>query len=168
VTVGALVAVNSFGSPADPLTGDLWAGPFAIAGEYPHAHGLAAGFRPPGAWTKADRPGTEGAASAGSNTTIAVVATDATLTRPEARRLAIMAADGMARALRPVHTPFDGDSVIALATGRVALEPPRPLALSALGTLAADTLARAIGRAIWQADAIPGWPAYRDTPNGAD
>jgi L-aminopeptidase/D-esterase-like protein len=164
VTVGALVAVNSFGSPADPLTGDLWAGPYAIAGEYPHGHGLAAGFRPPGAWTKADRAGTT-ESSAGANTTIAVVATDAGLTRPEARRLAIMAADGMARALRPVHTPFDGDSVIALATGRTALEAPRPLALSALGTLAADSLARAIGRAIWEADAIPGWPAYRD---GAD
>ncbi|HUE44840.1 MAG TPA: P1 family peptidase [Aestuariivirgaceae bacterium] len=163
VTVGALVAVNSFGSPADPLTGDLWAGPYAIAGEYPHAHGLAAGFRPPGAWTKADR-GT----AAGANTTIAVVATDAALTRPEARRLAIMAADGMGRALRPVHTPFDGDSVIALATGRTPLDGPRPLALSALGTLAADTLARAIGRAIWQADAIPGWPAWRDGPDAAD
>jgi L-aminopeptidase/D-esterase-like protein len=172
VTVGALVAVNSFGSPADPLTGDLWAGPYAIAGEYPHGHGIAAGFRPPGAWTKAERAGNRvgtgaGGAGAGANTTIAVVATDATLTRPEARRLAIMAADGMARALRPVHTPFDGDSVIALATGRAALEPPRALALSALGTLAADTLARAIGRAIWQAEAIPGWPAYRDGPDAA-
>jgi L-aminopeptidase/D-esterase-like protein len=166
VTVGALVAVNSFGSPADPLTGELWAGPYAIAGEYPHGHGIAAGFRPPGAWTKADRAATANAA--GANTTIAVVATDARLTRPEARRLAIMAADGMARALRPVHTPFDGDSVIALATGRVALEPPRPLALAALGTLAADTLARAIGRAIWQADAIPGWPAWRDGPDAAE
>jgi L-aminopeptidase/D-esterase-like protein len=171
VTVGALVAVNSFGSPADPLTGELWAGPYSIAGEYPHGHGLAAGFRPPGAWTKAERiAGSQGSGSAhaGANTTIAVIATDASLTRAETRRLAIMAADGMARALRPVHTPFDGDSVIALATARVALEPPRPLALSALGTLAADTLARAIGRAIWQADAIPGWPAWRDTPDGAD
>jgi L-aminopeptidase/D-esterase-like protein len=166
MTVGALVAVNSFGSPADPLTGDLWAAPYAVAGEFPHAHGLAAGFRPPGDWTKAERIGaTEG--GAGANTTIAVVATDAALTKAEARRFAIMAADGMARALRPVHTPFDGDSVIALATGRVALEAQRPLALSALGTLAADTLARAIGRAIWQADAIPGWPAWRDAPAGA-
>jgi L-aminopeptidase/D-esterase-like protein len=168
VTVGALVAVNSFGSPADPLTGGLWAGPYAIAGEYPHGHGLAAGFRPPGAWTKAERAGSAGGAGAGANTTIAVVATDAGLTRAEARRLAIMAADGMARALRPVHTPFDGDSVIALATGRAALDGPRPLALSALGTLAADTLARAVGRAIWQADAIPGWPAWRDGRGAAD
>jgi L-aminopeptidase/D-esterase-like protein len=159
VTVGALVVVNSFGSPADPLTGDLWAGPYAIAGEYPQGHSSAAGFRPPGAWTKAER--LEGA-SAGANTTIAIVATDAKLARPEARRVAIMAADGMARALRPVHTPFDGDSVIVLATGRVDLTGPRAQALAWLGSLAADTLARAIGRAIWQADAIPGWPAYRD------
>lgn len=165
VTVGALVAVNSFGSPADPLTGDLWAGSYAMAGEYPQGHSIAAGFRRPGAWTKAERPaGAMAGAAAGANTTIAVVATDAALARPEAKRLAIMAADGMARALSPVHTPFDGDSVIALATGRIALEGPRALALSALGTLAADALARAIGRAIWQAEAISGWPAYRDGP----
>jgi L-aminopeptidase/D-esterase-like protein len=159
LTVGALVAVNSFGSPADPLTGDLWAGPFAMAGEYPQGHSLAAGFRPPGAWTKAER---HSGATAGANTTIAVVATDATLARAEARRLAIMAGDGMARALRPVHTPFDGDSVIALATGRVAIAGPRALALSALGALAADALARAIGRAIWEAEGVSGWPAWRD------
>jgi L-aminopeptidase/D-esterase-like protein len=163
VTVGALVAVNSFGSPADPLTGDLWAGPFALAGEFPQGHSTAAGFRSPGAWTKAERLANSGeGAAAGANTTIAVVATDVILTRPEARRLAIMAADGMARALRPVHTPFDGDSVVALATGRTELSGPRPLALTALGTLAGDALARAIARAIWEAKGVPGWPAYRD------
>jgi L-aminopeptidase/D-esterase-like protein len=161
VTIAALVAVNSFGSPADPLTGDLWAGPWALAGEYPQGRGAAAGFRPPGAWTKAERP--QGTAP-GANTTIAVVATDAILVRAEARRLAIMAADGMARALRPVHTPFDGDSSVVLATGRVALDGARAPALSALGTLAADALTRAIGRAIWQAQTVPGWPAYRDGP----
>jgi L-aminopeptidase/D-esterase-like protein len=161
MTVGALVAVNSFGSPADPLTGDLWAGPFALAGEYPQGHTTAAGFRPPGEGTKADRLGKTGTTAA-ANTTIAVVATDAILTRSEARRLAIMASDGMARALRPVHTPFDGDSVVALATGRTELSGSRPLALMALGTLAGDALARAIGRAIWEAEGVPGWPAYRD------
>jgi L-aminopeptidase/D-esterase-like protein len=160
VSVGALVAVNSFGSPADPLTGDLWAGPYAMAAEYPHGRGATAGFRGPHAWTKAER--LAGAAAGGANTTIAIVATDAILGRPEAKRLAIMAADGMARALRPVHTPFDGDTVIALATGRHTLAGARPLALSALGTLAADTLARAIGRAIWHAEGVPGWPAWRD------
>jgi L-aminopeptidase/D-esterase-like protein len=164
VTVGALVAVNSFGSPADPLTGGLWAGPYAIADEYPLSTRTAAGFRAPAAWTKADRLG---GTAAGTNTTVAVVATDAVLTRPEAKRLAIMAADGMSRALHPVHTPFDGDSVIALATGKVVLEGSRPLALSAIGTLAADALARAIGRAIWEAETVPGWPAYRDDPGAA-
>ena len=164
VTVGALVAVNSFGSPADPLTGGLWAGPYAIADEYPLSTRSAAGFRAPAAWTKADRLG---GTAPGTNTTVAVVATDAVLTRPEAKRLAIMAADGMSRALQPVHTPFDGDSVIALATGRVVLEGLRPLALTALGTLAADALARAIGRAIWEAETVPGWPAYRDDPGAA-
>jgi L-aminopeptidase/D-esterase-like protein len=128
--------------------------------EYPHGTSTAAGFRPPGAWSKAERQ--SGAAAAGANTTIAVVATDAMLGRGEAKRLAIMAADGMARALRPVHTPFDGDSVIALATGRIALTGPRALALSALGALAADAVVRAIGRAIWEAEAVPGWPAWRE------
>jgi L-aminopeptidase/D-esterase-like protein len=169
VTVGALVAVNSFGSPADPLTGDLWAGPYAIAGEYPHGHGSAAGFRPPGAWTKAERNrvGTgAGGAGAGANTTIAVVATDATLTRPEAKRLAIMAADGMARALRPVHTPFDGDSVIALATGRAAWAPaPSPCRRSARWP--PTPLPAPSGAPYGRLKAIPGWPAWRDGPDAA-
>jgi L-aminopeptidase/D-esterase-like protein len=121
VSVGALVAVNSFGSPADPLTGELWAGPTPW-GRIPARarRRRQASARPaPGPRQSASR-----APPAGANTTIAIVATDAMLTRPEAKRLAIMAADGMARALRPVHTPFDGDSVIALATGRIALAPP--------------------------------------------
>jgi L-aminopeptidase/D-esterase-like protein len=72
LSVGALVAVNSFGSPADPLTGELWAGPQALGAEYPHGAGAAAGFRPPGAWSKAERQ--SGAAAAGANTTIACTA----------------------------------------------------------------------------------------------
>lgn len=160
ITIGALAAVNSFGSPADPLSGALWAGPLAMDGEYPHGKAPGLGFRPPGAWSKLERD--LGAAAPGANTTIAVVATDAALTRVEAKRLAIMAADGMARAIRPIHTPFDGDTVIALATGRVRLAEPRPLSLSGIGTLAADTLARAVARGIWEARGIPGWPSYRD------
>jgi L-aminopeptidase/D-esterase-like protein len=130
-------------------------------GEYPLGNPPVLGFRAPGAWSKSERAA--GAAAAGANTTIAVVATDAAITRPEARRLAIMAADGMAKAVRPIHTPFDGDTVIALATGRVGLLEPRPLGLSALGTLAADTLARAIARGVWEASGIPGWPSYRES-----
>ena len=73
-----------------------------------------------------------------------------------------MAADGMARAIRPVHTPFDGDTVFALSTGRVPLGDIPARTLTALGSLAADTLARAIGRAVWEAQAIGQWPSYRD------
>ena len=76
----------------------------------------------------------------------------------ETSRLAIMAVDGMARAIRPIHTPFDGDTVFALATGANALPEPRPPALAALGTLAADCLTRAIGRAIWAADSLAAGP----------
>lgn len=160
LTVGALVAVNSFGSPADPLTGSLWAADLPLVGEYPGGTFSAAGFRAPAAWTKSER--LPEAAAAGANTTIAVVACDAVLTKGEAKRLAIMAADGMARAVRPVHTPFDGDTVIALATGATVLAEPRPLALTTLGALAADALGRAIGRAVWEAETVGGWPSYRD------
>jgi L-aminopeptidase/D-esterase-like protein len=91
-----------------------------------------------------------------------VVATDADLTRVELKRLAIMAADGFARALRPVHTPFDGDLVYAVSTGRRPLDGPRPFAVLELGTLAADTLARAIARGVWEADSLGPFRSYRD------
>jgi L-aminopeptidase/D-esterase-like protein len=95
------------------------------------------------------------------NTTIAVVATDARLTRNEAQRLAMMAADGMARAIRPIHTPLDGDTVFALSTGVKHLGDVPAWTLTALGSLAADTLARAIGRAMWEAESIGRWRCYR-------
>ena len=72
-----------------------------------------------------------------------------------------MAHDGMARALRPVHAPVDGDVVYVLATGERALEEPHALHLTALGTLAADCLARAIGRAVFEAATLGPWKAYR-------
>ena len=98
----------------------------------------------------------------GANTTIAVVATDADLTRGEAQRLAIMATDGMARALRPVHAPFDGDTVFAVATGKHPHPPMTPAMLTRIGTIAADTLTRAIGRAVYEAASIPGHPSWRE------
>jgi L-aminopeptidase/D-esterase-like protein len=89
----------------------------------------------------------------GANTTLAVVACNARLDKAEARRLAIMAQDGLARAIRPVHTPFDGDVVFALASGAIALEAlnedvPRAWWLARLGAAAADVVARAIVRAV--------------------
>ena len=160
ITVGALVAVNSFGAAVDPRTGDLWAAPFEIGNEFGGrrtAQPEVLEAPSPDVGGKAD------GAAPGANTTIAIIATDAILTRGEAQRLAIMAADGMSRALRPVHTPFDGDTVFAMATGSKPLPAPAPLALSRLGTAAADTLARAIARAVYEAEPLGNVRSWRDT-----
>jgi L-aminopeptidase/D-esterase-like protein len=97
------------------------------------------------------------ALAAARNTTLAVVATDARLGKAEATKLAQMAQDGLARAIRPAHTPFDGDTVFALATGR-RTGPPLPI----LGAIAADVLARAIERGVLEATGMGGLPAARD------
>ena len=98
-----------------------------------------------------------------------MVATDAILTKTEAKRIAVMADDGLARAIRPAHAPMDGDTVFAVATCRRA--PPadghaRAVALTEIGTAAADCLARAIARGVFEASpAPPGWagpPAWRE------
>lgn len=150
--VGALAVVNAFG--------DVW-----------REHGeLLAGVRgPDGRMLDATRVLRDGQVQAAlsarrgehRNTTIAVVATDARLTKAEATRLAQMAQDGLARTIRPVHTPFDGDTVFALATGRR----PGPH-LAALGSIAADTLARAVERAALTATAMGGLPAASDLGRG--
>src|SRR5439155_5910863 len=101
-----------------------------------------------------------GATSPGANTTIAVVATDAALDKGGCRRLAIMAQDGLSRAIRPVHTPFDGDTVFALSTGAGA--PVEPAALSRLGSAAADCLARAVMPAVLAAAPLGGIPSWRE------
>ena len=114
ITVGALVAVNSVGSPVIPGTDLFWAFPFEQDGEF-------GGRMPKGPMPSIDLDlpsDMKGAARPGGNTTIAIVATDADLSRAELKRVAIMATDGFARALRPVHTPFDGDLVFAVATAR--------------------------------------------------
>jgi L-aminopeptidase/D-esterase-like protein len=97
------------------------------------------------------------------NTTLAVVATDVRLEKSDLRRVAIMAQDGLARAIRPVHTPFDGDIVYALSTGR--REPGDPdMTVARIGAAAADCVARAVARGVFEAKAIAagGFPAYRD------
>jgi L-aminopeptidase/D-esterase-like protein len=150
-TVGAIAVVNAWG--------DFW-----------EEHGaIIAGARLPGEAGLADtmrllrRPdallafGGAPPDLSGQNTTIAVVATDATLSKAEATKLAQMAHDGLARTIRPVHTPFDGDAVFALATG--ARPPAHPLIL---GAVAADVLARAIERAARAAASIGGLRAARD------
>jgi L-aminopeptidase/D-esterase-like protein len=156
-TVGAIAAVNCWGSVVAPGGRTFWASPYELDGEFGGlgSAGLQAG---PDAWGLAKRP------DAVRNTTIACVATDAILTPAQAKRLAVMAQDGLARAIRPVHAPFDGDVVFALATGKVALAEPDMFTLARLGALAADALARAVARAAYEATSWPDAPVacWRD------
>jgi L-aminopeptidase/D-esterase-like protein len=98
------------------------------------------------------------AVGAGSNTTLGVVATNATLTKDEATKMAQMAQDGYARAINPVHSPFDGDTVFALATGTFK----EKVSVGAIGALAAVAVSRAVIRAVKQATSIPNLPAWVD------
>lgn len=145
-SVAALVCVNSFGSVKVPGSDAYWAAPFEQNGEFGN-HGLAAApLADAEDWGEAKfNPALR------TNTTLAVIATDAALTPDQARRVAIMAQDGLARAIRPVHTPFDGDVVFVASTARAPLPGPAPLALAALGSLAADCLARAVARGVHHA-----------------
>jgi L-aminopeptidase/D-esterase-like protein len=150
--VGAIAAVNAFGGVLVPDTPHFWAAPLEQNGEF-GSRGLPPGPIPDlePEMTKPSLPG--------AHTTIAVVATNAVLTKAEAQRLAIMAQDGIARAVRPAHTPFDGDVVFALATGMRPLT--QPTDLFRIGALAADCLARAIARGIYAAADLGDIRAYR-------
>jgi L-aminopeptidase/D-esterase-like protein len=159
VTVGALVAVNSWGSVVRPDRGRLWAAELALPGEIePQPPHPALPLDPEDFSACA-------AAVAVANTTIAVVATDAPLDRGGCRRLAIMAQDGLAQAIRPAHTPFDGDTVFALATSVGGEDGPGghidPARLARLGSAAAACLARAIMRAVIEAAPLGGYPSWR-------
>ena len=146
-TIGALVAVNPLGGVTPPGSRHFLAAPYEAGAEFgglgpppaplaPFAPGMLKGFEP----------------AAGTNTTIAIVATDVALDKSEARRLAEMAHDGMARAIYPSHTPFDGDLVFAVSTGARLRGADAPL----LGHFASLCLARAIARAVFAAEAAPG------------
>jgi D-aminopeptidase len=103
-----------------------------------------------------------------AGTTIALVATDATLTKAQANRLAVMAQDGFARAIYPVHTPLDGDTVFGASTARRPLTDPI-YQFAELGTLAANVLARAVARVVYEASALPfpnALPSWRDSFGG--
>ncbi|EKF19680.1 P1 family peptidase [Nitratireductor pacificus] len=157
VTVGALVAVNAVGSTTIGGTPHFWAAPYEIGDEF---GGLGLPHPMP---DDARAVTTKMRAAAGSNTTIGVIATDARLDKAAAKRLAIAAHDGFARAIWPAHTPVDGDLVFALATGRN--ETPLDLADTIdLGAAAASTMARAIARGVHAAtsakgDISPAWDA---------
>jgi L-aminopeptidase/D-esterase-like protein len=155
IEVGALVAVNSYGSALMPNSLHFWAWPWEQDGEFG-----GRGPPPRSSPLDLDMPQPLSAArSPAGNTTIAVVATNVALDKAEAERLAIMAQDGLARAIRPVHTPFDGDTVFSLSTGRRPLVDPVMLART--GHLAADTLARAVARGIYAAETLGIYPGYR-------
>ncbi len=145
VTVGALVAVNALGSAT---VGDgpwFWAAPWELGGEF-------GGFGLPPAFPADAEP--VAMKRRGEATTIAIVATDAALTQAQAQRMAVAAHDGMARALVPSHTPMDGDLVFGVATGggpATAVEDT-----FALGHAAACCLSRAIARAVYLAQPMPG------------
>jgi L-aminopeptidase/D-esterase-like protein len=153
-TVGALAVVNACGSVNVGRSAHFWAAPFEVGSEF---GGL--GF-PREVPPEALIPISKG--RPGENTTIAIVATDATLSKAQAKELAVIAQDGFSRAIYPAHTTLDGDTVFAAATGR------RPLAdaineLTEIGTIAANTLARAVARGIFEAKARPGGPpSWRD------
>ncbi|GBG39759.1 P1 family peptidase [Mycobacterium montefiorense] len=165
VTVGAVVVVNSVGDVVDRATGLPWMAElieeFALtpppAGQIDALAALRSSLDP-------------------LNTTIAVVATDAALSSAACRRIAIAAQDGLARTVRPSHTPLDGDTVFALATGAVEVPPvadapagmsPETRLVTEVGAAAADCLARAVLVGMLAAESVAGIPTYRDTLPGA-
>jgi L-aminopeptidase/D-esterase-like protein len=145
--VAALVAVNAVGDVLDPVTGQPIAGVRTADGRaLADARKLlrAGGFR------LLARPG--------ENTTIGVVATNATLDKAQARKVAQMAHDGLARAIAPAHTPLDGDTIFALATAAL----PGEANVTTIGAVAAEAMAEAVVRAVRAATGLPGLPAARD------
>ena len=151
--VGALIAVNPVGSVTVPGTHNFWAWEFEQDGEF-------GGFGAPkldGNIPMESLPDSRLI----ENTTLGVVATNMTLTKSQAQRVAIMAQDGYARAIRPVHTPFDGDTIFALSTEKKAMDMPEPLAIARIGAIAADCVARAVARAVYHAESLGSLPSYR-------
>lgn len=170
-TVGALVAANPMGSVTTPGNRHFWAAPFEMGDEFgglgpDPASGLGRQTESRRMEAMLSLSGTGERA----NTTIAIVATDATLTKAQCQRLAIAAHDGIARAILPSHSPFDGDLVFALSTG--AHDPADPdRALGEIGHAAALCLARAIARAVYLArpapgDILPCWSQENDHSPG--
>ncbi len=144
VTVGALIAVNAVGDVVDPSSGRILAGARDDDGAFVDTQAALLGGRENQLRAAAAQSARAGNDRAGGNTVIGVVATDAALTKAQASRLATMAHDGLARAVRPAHTPADGDTLFALATGRSAA----PVDLLLLGAMAAHAVERAVLQAV--------------------
>jgi L-aminopeptidase/D-esterase-like protein len=146
ITVGALAVANAVGTTTIGNSPHFWAAPFEQNKEF-------GGRGWPGQITDTDLSiRTKGGAQ--ENTTVAVIATDAKLSKAQCNRLAVMAQDGLARAIYPVHTPLDGDVVFAAATGTKPLVDPH-YGMAELGMLAANVMARAIARGVHEATALP-------------
>ncbi|MGZ4515900.1 MAG: P1 family peptidase, partial [Mycobacterium sp.] len=168
-TVGAVVVVNSAGEVADRATGLPWMADLIqeFALRPPPAEQVEAFAQLPTASSPLENR---------LNTVIGVVATDAALSPAACRRIAVAAHDGLARAIRPAHTPYDGDTVFALATGAVELPPasdspasfsPEMRLAAEVGAAAADCLARAVLVGVFAANSVAGIPTYRDLLPGA-
>jgi L-aminopeptidase/D-esterase-like protein len=149
--VAALVAVNALGDVVDPATGRLVAGLRTEDGK---------GLRGTVAALLAGE--TREVPRSGENTALGVVATNVALTKAEATRVARMAHDGFGQAIRPVHTPVDGDTIFALSTGSMTVPSPSLV----VGVLAAEVVARAVVRAALTAASLPGLPCASDLARG--
>src|SRR5580698_7496107 len=151
MTVGAIVAVNCLGSVLVPGTKNFWAGAFEIGNEF---GGLgASNARVVGE----DWGETKANPAARANTTIACIATDVELSIDQMKRVTMMAQDGLARAIRPIHSPFDGDVVFGLSTGRQKIKGPvAEYVVARIGSVAADVLSRAVARGVYEATLAAG------------
>ncbi|MDV3221569.1 P1 family peptidase [Intrasporangium sp.] len=151
VTVAAVVALNAVGSAVDPATGRPYAAGLGLAGEFAHV-GVASPEDVAAARTRAESLPDRMAGIPAMATTIGVIATDATLSKAQCQKLAGIGHDGLARAVKPVHTPFDGDTLFAMATGgRGAVEPADLMLLMEAG---ADCVARAVVWALLTATSV--------------
>ena len=160
-TVGALVIVNALASPVIGQGPHFWAGGFEHGNEF---GGLGLPERITPEMRSLDWKGRNRESAPPFSTTIALVATDAVLTKAQAKRLAIVAHDGLARGLRFAHALYDGDTIFAAGTGRKPLKDEAG-DLIEIGALAADCLARAIARGVYEAAALPypgAQPSWRD------
>lgn len=156
ITVGAVVAVNAAGTVTVGDGPHFWAAPFELNKEF-GGRGWPPIF-------SADALALRSKGGPRQSTTLALVATDAKLSKAQANRLAVMAQTGLARAIYPVHTPLDGDVVFAAATGEKPLPDP-VYAMSELGMVAANVLARAVARGVYEATALPfagSLPSWKD------
>lgn len=162
LAVAALVVANPVGSVVRPGSLEFWARPYELQDEF---GGYDAPQRPAPAIDLPAESRIGGGDLMGANTTIGVVATNLDLDKAALRRVAMMAHDGFARAIRPVHTPFDGDTLFALATGRQERShwpaAAQDWLLARCGALAADCVARAVARGVFEADSLGAAMGYR-------